>query len=348
MKPKFFKHLLIAVCAVLAAGCSDDYDLVTPSFTDDAHYIDYNATENLGGSHDVLLARSSAIELCKVQGVEPTDEFVARNTETHEVTYLSWGYKYAGLQGDAEGQYQRVYYNDTILIGLGFADNWRVADYDLLLLRGKAAQRIDTFHFGILSDIEVDLSKVQGGVISVKAIGWDDPGTGSVIDTLQIISKATNEVIVSQASDLKGDGTSYEMVTFPRDNFATGDYELWIARWNYGLRQKICDFSYFNYSFVDSDPMQTDADGRYQIKFYVNDFSSSDRFTVADKTNKGRTYADRNVPFDASCYDATTHIYTYTLSDSAWRGEAESGLEFDVSLSIGGVRANVSGTARIR
>ena len=331
----------------MLTACADDYDEVHPSYADGAHFIAYDAADNLQGGHEVLLARSSAIELCKVEGVEPTDEFAARHKATGELTYLKWGYKYAGLQGDAEGNYQRVYFNDTILIGLGFADNWRVADYALLLLRGQQAQTIDTFHFGILADVECDLSKLQGGVISVKARGWDDPGSGAAIDSLRFVDAATGRTVVTKASDLKGDGTSFEMITFPRDSFATGDYELWVTRWAHGLQQKVCDFSYFNYAFTASDPMQRDSEGRYVIRFFVKDFSDGDSFTVADRTNKGRTYAERNVPFDASCFDAATHVYTYTLSDDCWRGEPTEGLEFDVNLNIGGVRTNVSGTARI-
>ena len=347
MYKTLLKYLLPLTCLLGLAACTDDGDVVVPSYTDGAQFIAYNAVDNLKGSHEVLLARSSAIELCRVEGVQPTDEFAARQKSTGEMTYLKWGYKYAGLLGDAEGNYQRVYYNDTILIGLGFSDNWRVADYDLLLLRGRQAQALDVFHFAILADVECDLSKLQGGVVNVKARGWDDPGSGNAIDSLQFVEKATGRVVFTKASDLKGDGTVYEMVTFPRDSFATADYELWVTRWAHGLKQKICDFSYFNYAFTDSDPMQRDAEGCYVLKFFVKEFHDGDSFTVADKTTKGRTYAERNVPFDAACYDAATHVYTYTLSDDCWRGEPSEGLEFDVNLSIGGVRTNVSGTARI-
>ena len=347
MYKKLLKYALPLLAACSLASCSDEGDLITPSYNDGAHFIAYNAADNLKGSHEVLLARSSAIELCQVEGVQPTDEFAARHKQTGELTFLKWGYKYAGLQGDAEGHYQRVYYNDTILIGLGFADNWRVADYDLLMLRGHEAQTLDAFHFAILGDVECDLSKVQGGVVSVKARGWDDPGSGNAIDSLQFIDSATGRVMVSKASDLKGDGTAYEVIAFPRDSFATGHYELWVKRWAQGLRQQLCTFSYFNYAFTDSDPMQRDAEGRYVLKFFVNEFHDGDTFTVADRTNKGRSYVERNVPFDAACFDESTHTYTYTLSDDCWRGEPENGLEFDVNLNIGGVRTNVSGTARI-
>lgn len=135
---------LSGLCLLLAAGltsCSDEGDLITPTYQDGAQFIAYNSADNYKGSHNVLLERSSALEFCKVEGVQPTDEFAVRNNETNEYTYLDWGYKYAGLQGDEDGYYQRVYYNDTILVGLGYADNWQVSDYDLLLLRGNQIGR---------------------------------------------------------------------------------------------------------------------------------------------------------------------------------------------------------------
>lgn len=336
------------LCLLFAAGltsCSDEGDLITPSYQDGAQFIAYNSADNYKGSHNVRLQRSSALEFCKVEGVQPTDEFAARNCETNEYTYLDWGYKYAGLQGDEDGYYQRVYYNDTILVGLGYADNWQVNDYDLLLLRGNQAQIIDKFHFCILTDVETDLSKLQGGVINIKAKGWDDPGTGIPIDSLEYVEKTTGKTIYKKASDCKGDGSEFEMSTFDRENFQTGDYELWIARWNDGLRQKICEFNYFNFAFVDSDPMTKNAKGQYQLKFYVKEFSETDNFTITTQSPYTNYYVDQRIPFDESCYDPATKIYTYTLLDDCWRRDPEPGIKFIANLNINGVRTNVTGTA---
>lgn len=346
----FKRHLATALTLCAAVGftaCSDEGDLITPSYSEGAQFIAYNPADNYEGSHDVLLQRSSALEFCKVEGVQPTDEFAVRNRETGEYTYLDWGYKYAGLQGDENGYYQRVYYSDTILVGLGYADNWQVADYDLMLLRGKQAQVLDQFRFLLLNNVEVDLSKLQGGVVNIKAIGWDDPGTGIPIDSLEYVNKSTGKAVYKKASDCKGDGTSFEMTTFERDNFVTGDYELWITRWDKGLRQKICDFNYFNYAFVDSDPMTKNAEGKYQLKFYVNEFTDADNFTVTTQSPFSNYYVDQRIPFDPANYNAETKVYTYTLSDDCWRRDPVSGINFIVSLQIGGVRTGVSGTAKL-
>lgn len=340
------KPIILAAALAAFFSCSDEGDVVTPSYTDGAHFIDYDPAENYKGSHDVLLERSSAITLSKVQGVQPTDEFIARNRQNGERTYLKWGYKYAGIQGDADGYYQRVYYNDTILIGLGFADNWQVADYDLQLLRGQSTQTLDQFNFMLLSDIETDDSKVQGGVFNVKARGWDDPGTGTAIDSIEIVEASTGSVVQKMASTCRGDGTQFEMITFTRDGLLSGDYELWLARWQYGLRQKFGEFSYYNYAFIESDPMEQDAQGNYLLKFSLKEIPESGSFTVTT-SRPANYYVDQNIPFDPECYDAASQVYTYTLIPECWRRDPEPGTQFAVSLNLNGVRTNVSGTATL-
>ena len=343
---QILKPFCLGLALAALAACSDD-EVVKPSFDEGAQLVAYNAADNYKGSREVLLERSSALTFEGLSGVQPTDEFAARNRVTGERTYLNWGYKYDGIKGDAQGNYQRVYYNDVILVGLGFADNWQVGDYDLQLLRGSSAQTLDTFRFLLLTGIETDDSKVQGGVFGVKAKGWDVPGTGSPIDTLQLVDKASGRTVQKMASSCKGDGTEFEIVQFSRDGLPSGDYELWLARWNFGLRQKIGEFGYFNYAFVDSDPMKTDSEGNYVLKFSLKEVTDGGRFTVTTASPYLNYYVDQNVPFDVANYDAATQVYTYTLSVDNWRRDPVPGMTFSVSVNIGGVRANVSGTASL-
>ncbi len=49
--------------------------------------------------------------------------------------------------------------------------------------------------------------------------------------------------------------------------------ELWIPT-------KICDFSYFRYEFVNSDPMQKDANGNYYLQFYLDEINEGDSYIV--------------------------------------------------------------------
>lgn len=344
-------QILRPICLALAlaglAACSDDDDVVKPSFTDGAQLVAYDAAANYKGSHEVLLERSSALTFEGLEGVQPTDEFAARNRATGERTYLNWGYKYDGIKGDEQGNYQRVYYNDIILVGLGFADNWRVGDYYLELLRGSEAQQLDQFRFVLLKDIETDDSKVQGGVFGVKAKGWDVPGTGTPIDTLQLVDKASGQTVQKMASGCTGDGTEFEIVQFSRDGLPSGDYELWLARWNFGLRQKIGEFGYFNYCFVDSDPMAIDSEGDYLLKFRMKEVTDDARITVTTASPYLNYYVDQNVPLSADNYDASTQVYTYKLSADKWRRDPVQGMTFAVSINIGGVRTNVSGTASL-
>lgn len=337
--------LAFALAGLLA--CSDEGEVVKPSYTEGAQFVPYNSAENYKGSHDVLLERSSALTFEGMRGVQPTDEFAARNRATGERTYLNWGYKYDGIKGDELGNYQRVYYSDKILVGLGFADNWKVGDYDLELLRGSSAQALDRFRFLLLTGVETDDSKVQGGVFNVKAKGWDIPGTGTPIDSLELIEKATGRLVQKTASSCKGDGTEFEIIPFSRDNLPTSTYELWLARWNYGLRQKIGEFYYFNYAFVDSDPMRKDSEGNYLLRFYLKEVTTDGRFTVTTASPYPNYYVEQNIPFDPANYDPATKVYTHTLNPGAWRRDPVSGMPFAVSINLGGVRANVTGTATL-
>lgn len=308
--------------------------------------INYNPAENYKGSHDIILQRNIALEFCKVEGVLGTDEFIARNQKSGEYTYVDWGYKYAGVKGDEQGNYNRVSYNDTILIGLGFSDTWKVGKYDLLLVRDDSYQVIDQFNFLVLNNIETDLTRAKGGVIRVKAHGWD-LATDAAIDSLEFVEKSTQKVVDKIASAYKG-GNDYESIIFAKEKFQTGDYELWIARWNYGFRQKICDFSYFRYEFVNSDPMQKDANGNYYLQFYVDKFNEGDNFIVTTNSPYIGAYIDRNIKFDPTNWDPETKIYTYTLDDYYWMTDMEDGMTFSVRLTLSRININVLGTNELK
>ena len=147
------KHLTLRLLFYLALpllwGCSnDDNSLAGPSAN--GSLIEFNPTENYKGSYEVSIQESGALLFIKVDGVQQSDEFIVRKTENNEDLYLDWGYKYAGIIGDELGYYQRTYRSDTIMVGLGFKDNWSVGEYDLLLVRGDTYQKLDRFKFCIL------------------------------------------------------------------------------------------------------------------------------------------------------------------------------------------------------
>lgn len=339
--------LLSAAFCLTFAACTDEYDTVTPSFADGANFIAYNADANYKGPREIVLARSSVIQLENVSGVQTTDEFAVRNKATGEMTYLKWGYEYAGLVGDENGDYDRVYDTSKIQIGLGYYDTWKIGDYELLLIRGEQAQVLDTFRFCILKDVETRDTKVQGGVFEVKAVGWDNPGAGAAIDSISIKEKISGRCVYRNASSCRGLTDDFEMIAFDRNNFDTGNYEVYVTRWNSGLSQKIGEFFYFNYIFVDSDPMKKDDQGRYQLKFKVDRFGEKDNFTVTTVSPYANYYVDQRVPFDPACYDEATQTYTYTLDDSCWRRKPEPGITFMAKIVINGNSTNISGTARL-
>ena len=206
--------ILLSPIALFLTGCENDDDN-NGTLNQVENIINYNPAENYKGTYDITLQKNIALEFCKVEGVMGTDEFIVRSQDSGEYTYVNWGYKYAGVQGDEYGYYDRVSYNDTILIGLGFSDTWQVGKYDLLLVRDNNYQVIDQFNFMVLKDIEVDITQAKGGVLKVKANGWD-VATDAVIDSLEFIDKSTQTVVEKIASAYKG-GNDYESIVFTKD-----------------------------------------------------------------------------------------------------------------------------------
>ncbi len=337
--------VLFSLLSLFLAGCEND-DENSGTLNQVTNIVDYNSAENYKGSYDITLQRNIALEFCKVEGVKGTDEFIARSQETGDYTYVNWGYKYAGVQGNEEGYYERVSYNDTILIGLGFSDTWRVGKYDLLLVRDNQYQVIDQFNFSVLKNIETDLKQAKGGVIKVKAEGWD-LATDGAIDSLEFIDKSTQRVVEKIASAYKG-GNDYESISFDKEKYQTGDYELWISRWNYGFRQKICDFGYFRYEFVNSEPMQKDENGSYYLQFYLDEINTGDSYIVTTNSPHIGAYIDRNKRLDPSKWNPETKIYTYTLDEDCWMDNMEDGMTFSVRLTLSQMSINVAGANELK
>ena len=337
--------ILLSPIALFLTGCENDDDN-NGTLNQVENIINYNPAENYKGTYDITLQKNIALEFRKVEGVMGTDEFIVRSQDSGEYTYVNWGYKYAGVQGDEYGYYDRVSYNDTILIGLGFSDTWQVGKYDLLLVRDNNYQVIDQFNFMVLKDIEVDITQAKGGVLKVKANGWD-VATDAVIDSLEFIDKSTQTVVEKIASAYKG-GNDYESIVFTKDKYQSGDYELWIARWNYGFRQKICDFSYFRYEFVNSDPMQKDANGNYYLQFYLDEINEGDSYIVTTESPYIGAYIDRNKKLDPANWDPETKIYTYTLDEDCWMADMEDGMTFAVRLTLSKISINVAGSNKLK
>ena len=337
--------MCLCTLGLFAVGCSDDNEPVHFEYADGGHFVDYVPENNYKGSHTILLQRSLALELCGLENVDGNDQFLAKNQDSGVVTYLDWGYKYAGIQGNPDGSYDRVSYNDTILVGLGFSDTWRVGKYDLLLLRGKQYQKLDEFDFKILDNVDVDLTKAKGGIIEITADGWDVAGSATPIDSLRFVDKATGQEVFTVASAHKPENEK-EIIQFDRSKFETGDYELWINRWDYGFTQKLAEFGYFKYEFVDSNPMKQDEAGNYVLKFTVDQFADEDRFVVTTNAPHVNAYVHQKARFEEANWNAETKVYTYTLNEKYWKKSMKDGMTFAVQMNLGGIRnLNVTGDA---
>ena len=93
------KWLFVCALAFCGASCSDDNEPVHFDYEEGESFVDYSAADNYIGSHTVMLQRSYALKFCDLKGVEKTDQFLARHKEQGTLTYLNWGFKYAGIQG---------------------------------------------------------------------------------------------------------------------------------------------------------------------------------------------------------------------------------------------------------
>lgn len=345
------KHLTLRLLFYLALpllwGCSnDDNSLAGPSAN--GSLIEFNPTENYKGSYEVSIQESGALLFIKVDGVQQSDEFIVRKAENNEDLYLDWGYKYAGIIGDELGYYQRTYRSDTIMVGLGFKDNWSVGEYDLLLVRGDTYQKLDRFKFCILKDITVDLTQKEGGVIGVVADGWLDISTYGSVDSLEFVNKSTGEIIESISSTYQADeAKEYLPVKFSYEKYPTGEYEMWIKRWDYGFRQKICEFDLFQYAFVNSDPIVKAEDGNYYIQFYVSDFDETrDTYAIVDTPDQSYYYDDGNL--SKANWDPETLIYRLKLDDANWFGRKKDGISFTMQLTIKGLDITVTGHNKLQ
>lgn len=333
--------LLFCLSLLLFWSCSDDDDY-NVSLTQTEGLITFNPEESYLGSHEVPIQQSGALEFYKVAGVRQSDEFIARNVATGEDIYLDWGYKYAGLLGDEEGYYQRDFTSDTIMVGLGFKDNWIIGDYDLLLIRQGEYQKLDRFNFCVLKDVTVDFSEKQGGVVKIYADGWLDVSYG-LVDSLKFVNKATGETVESIVSTYKTiDNADYQLVKFSNEKYATGSYELWITRWGYNLRQKLGEFDFFQYAFVNSDPIVKAEDGNYYIQFYIDDIKDGDSYVVVDMPDQSAYFAEGTL--DKANWDPETKIYRLKLEDEYWFGDKADGITFGVLLNLNGIDVTVVGS----
>lgn len=336
--------LLFCLSLMAFWACSDDDNPVSLSQTEGL--ITFDPAESYLGSHEVTIQQSGALEFYKVAGVQQSDEFIARNVATGENIYLDWGYKYAGLLGDEEGYYQRDFSSDTIMVGLGFKDNWVIGDYDLLLVRDADYQVLDRFNFCVLKDIETDLAEKTGGVIKVYADGWLDVSVYGTADSLEFVSKSTGEIIEKIPSSYKAiDETDYQLVKFTNEKFATGDYEMWINRWGYNFRQKICEFDWFQYGYVNSDPIVKAEDGNYYIQFYIDQIGDKDTYAIVDTPDQEYYYADGYL--DIANWDPETKIYRLKLEDKNWMDDKTDGLSFEILLTLNGIDISVVGSNKL-
>ncbi len=348
---RYLYNILIAVFLLLSLSCSKEevyYD--SSSLSETTNLINYDKNENYKGSRLILIQENMALKFSGVQGLLPTDNFIMRSHVSNTDVFLSWGYLYSGIQGDENGYYEPVSDKDSLRIGLGFKDNWEISKYDLLLVRGNQYQVLDQFDLALVNTetLVVDSTKVDGGQINITGEGFIDSSVYGDVDSLVCIEKATGNKMYSLPTRYTESKPTIEHV-FNDYDLSTGKYELYIKRWNYGLIQKLFDFDFFRYEFVNSTPLQKNDDGLYVLQFTVDNVNpdGKDRYSVFDVKEAGNIYYD-NGYLTTENWDKDTKIYTLPIKDlsdfNAWWGVPFEGMKFKVDLSFdGGASITVSG-----
>lgn len=338
---KYLKFVfLYCVTTALLTGCSKEDEVYNSgNLSQVEHIIDYDPATNYKGKHEISIQQSNAIEFNNIEGLQNTDEFIVRYKPDNNDIFLNWGYKYTGIVGNEDGEYQREYETETVMVGLGFKDDWKTGKYDLLLVRGNEYQVIDEFDFTILykESIEVNTEKVNGGLISVKGDGWMDIATYGQVDSLLFVNKETKQVVFSTPSTYKEDNQGKSIdYSFNPETFTTGDYELWVKRWNYNFKQKISDFAFFQYEFVNSTPIQKSEDGYYYLEFTLDEFGQDDMYMILDKETDGFIYYEESY-LDKNNWNPETKVYRLKIQDQtdmAWAGDMKDGMKFRVDLNL--------------
>lgn len=348
---RYLYNILITVFLLLSLSCSKEevyYD--SSSLSEVNNLINYDKNENYKGSRLILIQENMALKFSGVKGLLPTDNFIMRSHVSKTDVFLSWGYLYSGIQGDENGYYEPVSDNDSLRIGLGFKDNWEISEYDLLLVRGNQYQVLDQFDLALVNTetLVVDSTKVDGGQINITGEGFIDSSVYGDVDSLLCIEKSTGKKVYSLPTSYKESNPTIEHI-FSQFDMSSGKYELYIKRWNYGLIQKLFDFSFFRYEFVNSTPLQKNDNGLYVLQFTVDNVNSNekDTYSVFDVEQGGNIYYDSG-SLTIENWDSETKIYTLTIKDPsdiyAWGDAPFEGMKFKVDLSFdGGASITVSG-----
>jgi hypothetical protein len=336
-----YLELLLSVLFFSCSNNDDNIVLVKDRL------IQYDSNINFVGTHELSIQEKGTLELHNLTNVKKTDTFLFKNLDNGAVIPLRWGYKYAGVIGDENGYYEADSDPKSIYVGLGFNDSWQCGDYELWLVRQNSYQVLDQFKVTILKDVEIDVSTLSAGVFSVKANGWIDTSSYGYLDSLQIVDKNTKNTVEKIATTYvegKSNNLSFIMNS---EKYETGIYDIYIQRWNYDFIQKIGELDYFSYQYVESNPIKKDSDGKYYIKFTVDDISEGNTYAIVDMPNQENYYDDGE--FDPAFWDEATKTYRLELKtdEDHLFGEFKEGMYFIVQLNINGNDVTVSGENKL-
>lgn len=321
IKTKIFLGILIVT--VLSTACDDKEDGI--------NYRDGLASLIEEVSGPVVVTENTSFIL-KSEGISPNDRLFLRSAENpHIEIAVDWGYSYLGKDENGDYAYDRF----QVIVEVEFNDQWQVGEWQVVLQRGNDREVISTVDINVLNlkkepgieSAHVNLDDVYKGIIHVYADGWQGKG----IDYYEFVNNQTNAKLIYDSNVNLDVIEPYhdELISFNRDSLSTGLYSLFIRRWEYGFRQKICDFDYFKIGFVNEDPITKGSNGEYSFDLYIDKIVNGDVLSVG-YGNKGFKETLKEESFNAE-----TQVYRVVVPSAHVKD-----VTFNVTLTRN--RANLS------
>lgn len=302
-------------------SCNDSEDIL--------HYTD-NLLEvsNLEIPATQLIQNGVALTI-KVpdKNIQGGDKLFFSKRDMNAEISVMWGAKYIGR--DENGN--RTYDWSTLNLKMAFDDQWVTGDWDLVLQRDNERQILKTINFQILdlkkdevdSLAYINMKDLFIGKLIVLANGWKGPET----DSIEFVNKTTGFVKRIPSPTVSDEAADYPPTTisFIPADLETGFYVMNICRWQYDLKQALCEFDHFRYELVDVEPIIKDETGQYYIDFYLDKIQSGDKVKVTYGTGKNAFF---NVTLDEQYFTAETNIYRIYIPTA----QAKNGREFKLTM----------------
>ncbi|MEG1685557.1 MAG: hypothetical protein RR319_06405 [Bacteroides sp.] len=274
-----FKLWLSTFVLAALVGCNDNDSSI--QYTDGLAVVD-----EISSSTILINSNTSvAITLNSKMGLNQTDRLLMRSVADPSVEVpVKWGYKYLGKGHDP------LYDFSSVIIQLGFEDRWTTGNWELTLERGSERQVLKIIDCQILKlkkeegnpNAHLNLDKLPAGLFFIYAEGWIG---NAQKDTIEFVNEKTGIAYAASEVSVEFENNVQQMKVILKkdlmDKMETGRYILNAKRWEYSFRQKLGEFDYFLFKFVDLNPISKDEKGQYFIDITLDEIVEGDILNIS-------------------------------------------------------------------